>query len=594
MNPIESAQLLGAALPRGSRLQEFEVESLIGKGGFSIVYRARDTQLGRTVALKEYLPAAIAQRSADHSVAPLSQRHGETFELGLRSFVNEARLLASFDHPSLVKVHRFWEGNGTAYMAMPLYHGPTLAEWLRVHDAPPTEAWLRALLAPLLDALELIHASSCWHRDIAPDNILLLDRSPAGEGDDDAPQPVLLDFGAARRVIGDATQDLTVILKPGFAPIEQYAQGTLTRQGPWTDLYALCALLYRALTGRTPVASVVRVMHDEHEPAVSAARGLCSPAFLRAIDAGMALQPQQRPQSVAAWRALLEAEVPTISVVAPPVRPADDLLPTVLPTAPAVPQPPQQQQRRASSRWPTVTAALAALSAIGAGAWYAAQPSRSPSPPSPAAPAAVQAPVAAEPSPPAAAPAVAPPAEATPAAPPFSVLGALNDIVQGADGTLQIDVRADKTTLAIGRDALRLRVRSSSAGYVYLFTGGTAKSHFYLLFPNRLDRDNRIEAGQEITLPRPSWQVTAGGPPGVNPIVVMVSRQPRDLGATGLQAAGHDIPQFDLEQAARRWAQRGGAGSPFVGTVTCPGSAGGAACDPGYGARLIEIVEAAR
>jgi serine/threonine protein kinase len=581
----------GAALPRGSRVQEFEIESLIGRGGFSIVYRARDTLLGRVVALKEYLPGALAQRGAGQGIAPLSQRHSQTFELGLRSFVNEAQLLASFDHASLVKVYRFWEANGTAYMAMPLYHGPTLAEWLHARDAPPSEAWLRALLAPLLDALELIHASRCWHRDIAPDNVLLLDRAQAGGAGaigHDVPHPVLLDFGAARRVIGDATHDLTVILKPGYAPIEQYGESAQMRQGPWTDIYALCALLYRALTGHTPVPAVGRVLHDEHVPAVTAARGRCSESFLRAVDRGMAVKPQDRPQSVRELRALFDGAAGATIVAAPPPaafapaqpRPADDLLPTIALTAP--PPLPRPHDRRAAP----IAIALASVAAIGVGAWYFAQRSE-PAPP-PVTKAALP------PAPPAAStPAATPPAP--PAATPFSVLDALNDIVQGADPGLRVDVRADKATLAIGRDRLRLRVRASHAGHVYLFTGGTEKSHFYLLFPNRIDNNNRIEADKELVLPRPSWEVTAGGPPGINQIVVMVSRSPRDLSDTGIKAAGRDIPEFDLEQAAQRWRQRSGAASPFIGSAACREDGGsGGACAPGYGARLIEIVEAAR
>ena len=175
---------------------------------------------------------------------------------------------------------------------------------------------------------------------------------------------------------------------------------------------------------------------------------------------------------------------------------------------------------------------------------------------------------------------------------PFSVLAALNDIVQRADPEVQVDVRADKSTLRIGREPLRLRVRSSHAGYVYVFTGGTEKSHFYLLFPNRIDRNNHIEAGTELSLPRPAWSITAGGPPGVNQIVVVVSRSRRDLSGTGIREAGRDIPEFDLEDAARRWAGRDGrSASPFVGGVECRGEAGRFVCAEGYGARMLVVTE---
>ena len=292
----------GAALPVGQALQEFVIEGLVGEGGFGIVYLARDTRLDRVVALKEYMPTNLAQRGGDRSVTVRSERHRETFVLGLRSFVNEAKLLASFDHPSLVKVYRFWEENGTAYMVMPFYEGPTLRQKLNELGQPPDEAWLRALLAPMIDALELIHNDHCWHRDIAPDNVLLLAPQKTQAGPGPQLRPLLLDFGAARRVIGDVTHNLTVILKPGYAPLEQYAESESMRQGPWTDVYALCAVLYCAVTGRAPVPSVSRVLSDEMVSAAQAGAGRYSQKFLAAIDAGLAVRPDARPQSMAALR----------------------------------------------------------------------------------------------------------------------------------------------------------------------------------------------------------------------------------------------------------------------------------------------------
>lgn len=233
------------SLAIGTKLGEFEITGLIGEGGFGIVYLALDHSLGRTVALKEYMPSALAARSESVTVSVKSERHTETFQAGLRSFVNEARLLAQFDHPSLVKVYRFWEANGTAYMVMPYYKGMTLKQSLKQLPTAPDEKWLKELLAPLLDALESIHREQCFHRDIAPDNILLL---PEG-------RPLLLDFGAARRVVGDMTQALTVILKPGYAPIEQYADVQHMKQGAWTDIYALGAVVYFAIMAKTPSSS---------------------------------------------------------------------------------------------------------------------------------------------------------------------------------------------------------------------------------------------------------------------------------------------------------------------------------------------------
>jgi hypothetical protein len=290
---------LGAnALSVGTRLHEFEVVDLIGEGGFGIVYLARDCVLERKVALKEYLPASLASRGPGATVAPTSSRSVETFQIGLRSFMNEARMLAQFDHPALVKVYRFWEANGTAYMVMPYYEGITLKETLRSAAAPPDEARLKQLLAQLLDALEVLHRAQALHRDIAPDNILIL---PDGN-------PLLLDFGAARRVITDRSQTLTAILKPGYAPIEQYGESPSLKQGPWTDLYALAGVIHFAITGAAPTAAVTRTITDPVVPLSKAASGRYSAKFLRALDQALAVNPANRPQSVDAFRSLLELD----------------------------------------------------------------------------------------------------------------------------------------------------------------------------------------------------------------------------------------------------------------------------------------------
>ena len=294
----EDSELSPNALPVGTRLHEFEIVGLVGEGGFGIVYLARDSVLERKVALKEYLPAALASRGPGATVAPTSSRSKETFEIGLRSFINEARMLAQFDHPALVKVYRFWEANGTAYMVMPYYEGLTLKEELSRAEAPPDEARLKQLLAQLLDALEVLHRVNALHRDIAPDNILIL---PDGN-------PLLLDFGAARRVITDRTQELTAILKPGYAPIEQYAESPALKQGPWTDLYALAAVVYFAITRAKPAPAVARSITDPVVPLGQAAAGRYSAQFLRALDQALSVKPDSRPQNVAAFRSLLELE----------------------------------------------------------------------------------------------------------------------------------------------------------------------------------------------------------------------------------------------------------------------------------------------
>ena len=287
------------ALVLGTRLGEFEIQDLIAEGGFGIVYVAYDHSLRRKVALKEYMPSALATRIGPHTVAAKSEVHSETFATGLSSFMNEARLLALFDHPSLVKVYRVWEANGTAYMAMPLYEGVTLKAALRSAGTPPDEAWLKTLLRPLLEALATLHAERCYHRDIAPDNILILKDGRA----------LLLDFGAARQVIGDMTQALTVILKPGYAPVEQYADTASLRQGPWTDIYALAAVVHLAITGSAPTSSVARMVADAYQPLAERARGRYSASFLAGIDSALHVLPHERPQSVSEFARLLGIDV---------------------------------------------------------------------------------------------------------------------------------------------------------------------------------------------------------------------------------------------------------------------------------------------
>jgi len=288
------------ALPVGTRLGEYELRSLLGVGGFGIVYLAFDHALEREVAIKEYMPASLAGRTETMFVSLRSSSDAETFALGLKSFVNEAKLLARFDHPSLLKVHRFWEANGTAYMAMPVMRGRTMKEVRHGLAVAPDENWLRALLGPLLGAIERLHSEGVYHRDIAPDNIQI---EPDG-------RPVLLDFGAARRVISDKTQTITAILKPAYAPIEQYADSAALKQGPWTDIYALGATLHYMLLGHPPPPATTRAVIEEASALTVDACPGCSDEFLQLIEWMLAPRPQDRPQSVAALRDVLEGRAP--------------------------------------------------------------------------------------------------------------------------------------------------------------------------------------------------------------------------------------------------------------------------------------------
>ena len=279
----------------GTHLVDFEITGILGEGGFGVVYVAFDHSLQRTVAIKEYMPGSLSWRSPDGNVIARTERDKEAFEAGLRSFINEARLLAQFDHPSLVKVYRFWEQNQTAYMAMRYYDGQTLQNIVRERPEIVTEAWLKFIFKQILEALDTLYRAKILHRDVSPDNIIVQKNGDA----------VLLDFGSARQIIGDMTQGLTVILKPGYAPMEQYSAEAEMAQGPWTDIYALAAVMYFAIVKTPPITSVTRMIKDSLMLLQDGSHVGFSYKFLVAIDKGLALQPEDRPQTMDEFRRLL-------------------------------------------------------------------------------------------------------------------------------------------------------------------------------------------------------------------------------------------------------------------------------------------------
>jgi serine/threonine protein kinase len=296
------------ALPPGTRLAEFEILALLGVGGFGMVYKAFDHSLHRAVAIKEYMPSALAGRAQGQSLWVRSSSDQQTFHAGLESFVGEARLLAQFDHPSLVKVFRFWEANNTAYMVMPLYSGMTFKQARAQMRTPPTEEWLRKLLWSVLGALRVLHEGKTLHRDISPDNIFLQDSGP----------PVLLDLGAARHAINDKDHKHTAVLKVNYAPIEQYSEGDDDlRQGPWSDLYSLAAVVHGCLCNDTPLPATLRSIKDRMVPFSRVAKTVrkqlgveYSPAFVAAISQALSLKPEDRPQSIDAFLQLMEMTTP--------------------------------------------------------------------------------------------------------------------------------------------------------------------------------------------------------------------------------------------------------------------------------------------
>lgn len=291
------------ALPAGFRLHEYRIDGVLGQGGFGITYVATDVNLNTRVAIKEYLPEEIAFRKSGQTVSAHSSRYRERYQSGLDSFLVEGRTLATFRHPNIVRVARFFEAHQTAYMVLEYERGSPLKAWWPQH-ATLGERELIRLLDPLLDGLAVVHAAGFLHRDIKPDNIQVR----RGNG-----SLVLLDFGSARQAVG-TQQEADVAVTPGFAPIEQYEDG---EQGAWTDIYAFGATLYWLVSGKKPPDATDRQMAvqrgapDPLVPAAQAAQGRQNPPysapFYAAIDWALQLDPKARPHDVGAWRQALFA-----------------------------------------------------------------------------------------------------------------------------------------------------------------------------------------------------------------------------------------------------------------------------------------------
>ncbi|HEX4917254.1 MAG TPA: serine/threonine-protein kinase [Limnobacter sp.] len=496
-------------LQAGTRLEEFEIESVIGVGGFGIVYKAMDHQLERPVALKEYLPAALAVRQASGHVKVRDPRHETTFKAGMRSFINEARMLAQFDHPALVKVYRFWENAGTAYMVMPLYLGDTLQTMRDQMAQPMPQSMLLDLLVPLTEALEVLHVQQCYHRDVSPENILLL----KGSG-----KPVLLDFGAARRAIGNVSQPFTVILKASYAPIEQYAEAPGMVQGPWTDVYALAAVAHYLMVGKTPPSSVARMVNDNYQP-LAARDDLPYELHIRqAVDAALAVQAHDRTQNMASFRKHLQSQVARVDIL--------DVYPNSVPS-PELPLEPKSSAQTLSPRPKRQIHLWTVLGMVGVLALmfvlYMAQiPQEAPT-------AEGQAPID-EPL-------------MTTDEPPMVGLNQtmesnrtlpprFAELIQQADHPLQIQPPRD--ALKIGQDLLQFEVTSPIAGHLAVYVR-SSDGNLLKLLPNARVPTLPIQANVPVRLPPADEPIAAAGPAGENTVLLVVTEQLRDDSALGLQ-----------------------------------------------------------
>jgi len=286
------SQTYDQALQIGEVLNDqYRIDGILGEGGFGITYKAHDTQLDRTVVIKEFLPQEFAARSTDSKTVQARTNRNDDYQHGLNRFLDEAKALAKFQHPHIASVLAFFEANGTAYMTMLYSEGMDLGEWLKNRTPQLDEATILKIITPIVDGLVEVHKAGLLHRDIKPGNIYL--RKTGGA--------MLIDFGAARMAMGEHSKSMSAIVSMGYAPPEQYM--TRGQHGPATDLYAVGAVLYKLITGETPVESPERshlIMDDQPDPLIScvdAGKGKVDDWLCELTDQLLKLKPKQRPQN---------------------------------------------------------------------------------------------------------------------------------------------------------------------------------------------------------------------------------------------------------------------------------------------------------
>jgi len=294
------------ALPIGTILHEYKIEGILGVGGFGITYLAIDINLEKKVVIKEFLPNDIAVRKDSDTVVPKSHSDKENFEWGMSRFLLEAKTLAKFNHPNIVKISRFFEANNTAYFVMDYEEGEDLQEYFDKHNKQLSEEEIYNIIMPILDGLREVHSHNFLHRDIKPGNIFIRKNG----------SPMLIDFGASRFAMGVKSKSLSVVLTEGYAPKEQYS--STSKQGPYTDIYAIGAVMYKMATGKTPIEASARVdatSDDEPDPYVKLQDQNIpySDNFKKAVDSALELSAKNRPQSVKELQDLLMEKVQVVS-----------------------------------------------------------------------------------------------------------------------------------------------------------------------------------------------------------------------------------------------------------------------------------------
>lgn len=270
--------------------QKYTIGKTLGEGGFGITYLAWDNNMQIKIAIKEFYPASLVARdtsSADQTqIYTITQSGSGEFHQGLERFVREASTLAQFFNlPGIVSVKDFFYENRTAYIVMEYIEGITLKEYLKLKGGVLSAEETLALMKPVIESLAVIHGHKLLHRDISPDNLMITQDH----------QVKLIDFGSARYFDSQSDKSMTVVLKHGYAPIEQYSSNG--HQGTWTDIYSLCATMYRMLTGQIPDEAINRIRSDTLAPIRSVVRKLPG-NVAQAIDRGLSVMAENRQQTL--------------------------------------------------------------------------------------------------------------------------------------------------------------------------------------------------------------------------------------------------------------------------------------------------------
>ncbi len=280
------------SLKAGTSINNYEIIKVLGEGGFGITYLAIDKQLGLEVVIKEYFPNAFAMRAANSTITAKRTSVAD-FSKGMQRFKEEAQTLAKFNHPSIVKILSYFESNDTAYFVMEYEEGLDLSQYLKQQNRALKQDEILGIMVPIMEGLKEVHRYNFLHRDIKPGNILLRSNN----------SPVLIDFGASKQTITDVSKSVTSMLTEGYAPLEQYSTD-IKQQGPFTDIYAVAAVMYRMITGKVPPSAQTRsyqLLSDGNDPFVSLITlnfNGYDRNFLYAIDRALSVKAKNRPQNI--------------------------------------------------------------------------------------------------------------------------------------------------------------------------------------------------------------------------------------------------------------------------------------------------------